>query len=293
MSAAALRTVYSPIAGRARLEPPAGTRIIVHVIVNVEEWRFDQPMPRTAISPPQGGAYIPDVPNWAWGEYGMRVGFWRFLDVLSAHGVKCTLSINANVCNVYPQLVKACVDADWEMMGHSFYQRPLMMEQDERGVIRRTLDVIQEKTGLRPRGWLGPGLGETFDTPDHLAAEGLEYVCDWGPMDDQPVEIATKHGSLVAVPYPIDMNDIVIYVMDRHASDELYERGRRQFDWLYKESADNVRVMSIAIHPYVSGVPHRIASLERLLAHMAGHEGVTFMKAGEILDWYRGARPRA
>ena len=283
------RTPYSPIVERPQLKAPDGARMIVHVIVNVEEWSIERPMPRAALPPPQGISVIPDVANWAWAEYGMRIGFWRLLETLGKHRVRATLSINANVCNTYPSLVRQSLAAGWEMMGHGFVQRALNAEDDERGVIRKALDTLQAATGQRPRGWLGPGLCETWETLDHLTAERLEYVCDWGVMDDQPFALQTANGPIVAVPYPIEMNDIVVYAIERHGSDELYERGRRQLDTLYAESAGNARVMAIALHPYLTGVPHRIGALEQLLSYIDQHRGIVYLRADEILDWYRGA----
>ncbi len=283
----ASRTAYEPIVGRPALRGPDGARLIVHVIVNVEEWSLERAMPRTVLPPPQGISVVPDVPNYAWAEYGMRVGIWRLFEALKRYDARATLSINANVCNSYPQIVERAVGADWEMMGHGFVQRALNVEDDERGVIKRTLDLLHERTGTRPRGWLGPGLCETWNTLEHLRAEGVEYVCDWGPMDDQPVVLQTDNGPITAVPYPTDMNDIVLYAIERHSSAELFERGCRQFDTLYAESETNTRVMPIALHPYLTGVPHRIGYLEKLLHYMSDHAGVVFMRGGDILDWYR------
>ncbi|HYZ16407.1 MAG TPA: polysaccharide deacetylase family protein [Candidatus Acidoferrum sp.] len=280
------RTPYSPIIDRPPLRAPDGTRLIVHLIVNVEDWSIEKAMPRTALPPPQGVTVIPDVANYAWAEYGMRVGFWRIYELLEKYGIKPTLSINANVCNTYPQIAQRAAKAGWEMMPHGFIQRAMNLEEDERAVIRRAVDEIERHTGQRARGWLGPGLCETWETLDHLRAEGLEYVCDWGPMDEQPVPLQTSNGTITAIPYPVDMNDIVLYAIALHRSDELFERGCRQFDTLYAESETNARVMAVALHPYLSGVPHRIGYLDKLLKYMTGHPGVTFMRGGEILDWY-------
>jgi allantoinase len=260
--------------------------MIVHLIVNVEDWSLEGAMPRTVLPPPQGISVVPDVPNYAWAEYGMRVGFWRLLDTIGKYAARATLSVNANVCKTYPQIVDRSVAAGWEMMGHGFVQRALNLESDERGVIRSALDLLESYTGRRPRGWLGPGLCETWETLEHLVAERVEYVCDWGPMDDQPVPLRTDHGPITAIPYPADLNDIVIYAIEKHRSDELFERGRRQFDTLYAESAANTRVMAIALHPYLTGAPHRIGELDKLLAYLTSHEGVVFFRGGDILDWY-------
>ncbi len=281
------RAPYRAAIDRPPLRLPNGARLALHVVVNVEEWLIDGRMPRTALPAPAGAEGIPDVANYAWYEYGNRVGIWRLMAVLARHGVRATLSINGNVCKTYPRIVAAAVAAGWEMMGHGFVQRPMSVVDDERAVIRATLDLLERTTGTLPRGWLGPGLVETSETLDHLAAEGIEYCCDWGPADDLPYELDVPGHRMLAVPYPVDMNDIVISAIEEHRSDELYTRGVAQFDALYLESAENATIMAIALHPYLTGVPHRIGALERLLAYIMGHAGVIAMRGGEILDWYR------
>ena len=191
----------------------------------------------------------------------MRVGFWRLKDVLDKHGIKALVSLNGSVCNSYPEIVQAMVDSDWEIMGHGFVQRALPLEDDESAVIARTIDTIRDFTGAAPRGWMGPGLAETLDTPDLLAEAGIEYVCDW-VNDDQPYVLKTKTGRLVSMPYTLEMNDIPMYVEQHHRSPEMYERGKDHFDTLYREGADSARVMGIANPPYLSGVPHRLRYMD-------------------------------
>ncbi len=281
------RAPYRAAIDRPHLALPGGARLALHVIVNVEEWLFDGRMPRTALPPPAGSECVPDVPNYAWYEYGNRVGIWRLFAVLARYGIRATLSINGHVCVAYPRIVEAALAAGWEMMGHGFVQRPMSAVADERAVIRATLDVLEASTGVRPRGWLGPALVETANTLDDLAAEGVEYCCDWGPADDLPYELDVPGHRMLAVPYPVDMNDIVISAIDKHRSDELFTRGVAQFDTLYAESADNATIMALALHPYLTGAPHRIGALDRLLAYIVSHSGIVALRGGEILDWYR------
>lgn len=259
------RTEYSPIAGRKPLKLPNGARVGVWVIVNVENWDVNGTMPRTILPTPQGATVIPDIPNYAWHEYGMRVGFWRVKDVLDAHSVRGTVSLNGSVCIDYPQIVEALVQARWEIMGHGFVQRPLPLEDDERDVIRRTIDTIKKHTGSAPRGWMGPGLAETFDTPDILAEHGIEYVCDW-VADDQPYPLKVKTGRLISIPYTVEISDITLWAVQSHRASELLERGKEQFDTLYREGR---RVGAIHGHRAAS-VPHRRPVPNRLPRQAAG-----------------------
>jgi peptidoglycan/xylan/chitin deacetylase (PgdA/CDA1 family) len=279
------RADYAPIPFRKPLRLPGNARVAVMTVVNVEEWDFNAPMARAMLPAPQGTVVVPDVANFGWFDYGMRVGFWRKKAVLDRYGIRATLSLNASVCKSYPRLVSECVRSGWELLGHGYLQRPINVEKDERAVIRRTIDTIASSTGQKPRGWMGPGLAETYHTPDILAEEGLEYVCDWC-NDDQPYELKVKRGRLVSIPYTIEINDIPIYLVKHAPSPEIFNLARDQFDTLYREGAENARVMVVSTHPYVTGVPHRIKYYERIFEYLRSFEGVLFMTGSEILDWY-------
>ena len=157
------RIVYSAITDRPQLLLPDGARMAVWVIVNVEEWDPRQAMPRTVLTPPAGGSPMPDIPNWAWHEYGNRVGFWRFVDVFDALSVPAVLAINGSALAAYPAIVRAALDREWEFIGHGFTQRNMQKVENERADIRKTREVIAEATGTPPRSWLGPGLTETWE----------------------------------------------------------------------------------------------------------------------------------
>ena len=279
------RAEFSPMFDRKPMRLPGNARVATWVIINVEEWDINEPMARTILPTPQGRSVIPDVPNFAWFDYGLRVGFWRLKEVLDRHHIRATVSLNASVCLSYPQVVEESLKSGWEIMGHGFIQRVINAEPDERDVIRRTIDTIREFTGSAPRGWMGPGLAETFDTPDILAEEGIEYVCDWC-NDDQPYAMKVRSGRLVSIPYTLELNDIPIFAVQHHSSAELFQRARDQFDTLYREGAGSARVMAISTHPYITGVPHRIKYFDMALNYIRRFGGVAFMTGSEILDWY-------
>ena len=257
------RVPYSAIVDRPPLKLPGGARMAVWVIVNVEDWGIERPMPRTVLSPPMGVPLLPDLPNWAWHEYGMRVGFWRIHEVLQRHGVIPTLAINGIVCKNYPRVAQAAKDSGWEFMGHGYFQGPMHKLEDQRAAIRDTVAAIKEFTGKAPVGWESPGLTETYETIDLLAEEGIEYVADW-VLDDQPVKIATTTGHVVSVPYTVELNDIPMGALQHMSQDEMVGRGTTHFDQLYKESEKRAKFCAVAIHPYISGQPHRIKYLEQI-----------------------------
>jgi peptidoglycan/xylan/chitin deacetylase (PgdA/CDA1 family) len=281
------RIPYSAIIDRPALVLPGAARMVVWTIVNVENWDIRRPMPRAVLPPPMSTPLVPDLPNWAWHEYGMRVGFWRLFDCLKNAGVKPTLAINGSVCEVYPRVAQAALDGGWEFMGHGYIQGPMHGLEDQRASIRKTIDAIRAFTGKAPRGWESPGLTETLETVDILADEGIEYLADW-VLDDQPCEIGTSstRGAIISIPYTVEMNDVSMMAVAQHASEEWLKRGIQQFDRLYQESGTITRIMAVSLHPFLSGVPHRIGFVEALYQHLMEKQDVLFWTGEQILDWY-------
>jgi peptidoglycan/xylan/chitin deacetylase (PgdA/CDA1 family) len=286
------RFTYAPIVGRPQLRLPGGARLAVWVIVNVEEWNPLEQLPRTVLPPPAGGSPIPDVPNWAWHEYGNRVGFWRMLEVFDRFRIPAVLAINGSALQSYQPIGRAALERRWEFIGHGFSQKSMQKVPDERVDIQKTTAAITSFTGRRPRGWLGPGLTETWDTPDILAEEGYEYVCDW-VLDDQPVPMRTRTGSLVSVPYTQECNDVAMMLIQHHTAPEYRDRAIDQFDQLYSDAHDSARVMALVVHPYIMGAPHRLRYFSETLAHIQSRSGVLFWTGEQILDWYRAAQSGA
>ncbi|WP_330232588.1 polysaccharide deacetylase family protein [Nocardia sp. NBC_00508] len=281
------RIDYDPIDGRAPLHLPGGAKVAVWLIVNVEEWSDSEPMPRTVLTPPAGGVPSPDVPNWAWHEYGNRVGFWRMLRVLDAYEIPVALAVNGSAVAAYPQITSAATARNWEFIGHGYTQKNMQKVDDERLDIQRTRDAIAAATGRPPRGWLGPGLTETWETPDILVEEGYEYVCDW-VLDDQPTLLRTRTAPIVNVPYTQECNDVAMMLIQHHSADEYRQRAIDQFDQLLADArADgSARVMALVVHPYIMGVPHRLRYLDRALRHISAHPEAHFCTGEQILDAY-------
>ena len=279
------RLQFSAITKRPPLRFPEGIRLVVWPVLALEEWDISRPMARMVISPPQGQPQLPDFPNWSWHEYGMRVGFWRLESMFRRLGAAPTVTLNARVCETYPQVVEACVENGWELNAHSYDQVPMHKLDDQRRVIMSSMAIIEKFWGRRPRGWFGPGLTQTYETLDHLAEAGVEYIGDW-VLDDEPVTLATAHRPVVALPYNFELHDIVLMALQHHPSDMMHRRALDHFDCLYAEAAERAKIMAIACHPYLSGVPHRIAHVQRTFEEILGRDGVVAWDGARILDWY-------
>ncbi len=286
------RVDYSAIVDRPKLKLPGDARVVVWTIVNLEVWDISRPMARQVLPPPTGVTQLPDVPNWSWHEYGMRVGFWRFHAMYERLKIKPTLALNARVCVDYPRVAQACRDSGWEFMGHSYEQGPIHGEKDQPAMIKRCVDTIRDFTGKPPVGWLGPGLTETYETPEHLAAAGIKYIGDW-VYDDEPTEISTRNGPLITIPYSMETNDIPVMIVQHHEAAYWLQKCVDQFDRLYQEGADRPKVMAIAIHPYISGQPFRIKYLEQVYEHINKKKGVLHWNGEQIMEWYLKARKKA
>ena len=286
------RIAYSPITERPRLTLPDGKRMAVWIIVNVEEWNPKETMPRTVLTPPAGGAPMPDIPNWAWHEYGNRVGFWRMLEVFDEFEVPAALAINGSAIAAYEPIARAAHDRKWEFIGHGFSQKNMQKVENEREDIARTTKVITDFTGKRPRGWLGPGLTETWETPDLLVEEGYSYVCDW-VLDDEPVVLKTRTKPILNVPYTQECNDVAMMLIQHHKASEYFDRASDQFDQIHHDARHSARVMAIVVHPYIMGAPHRLKYFRKIVEKIASYDDVAFMTGGEIADWYLAQRPDA
>ena len=284
------RADFSAIVDRPPLHLPDGARVAAMLVVNVEQKEFDEPVGSPMSTPPPGGPRLPEVPQFTNFEYGLRVGIWRMLEVTQRLEIPTSMTLNASVYEAYARVADAAVEAGWDVVGHGYHQRPLPTEPDERAVIKRTLDTIESHAGKRPLGWLGPGMNETFDTPDVLADEGVRYVLDW-LNDDQPYPLKVKSGSLLSVPYSNETNDIGTYIRGQHKAPELYERVMDAAHTLLNDKPVTARVLPVCVHPFIFGQPHRFRYFVKMLEELKSTPGVVFMTATEIYEWYTSAVP--
>lgn len=230
---------------------PGNKTLAVWIVPNVEVWHYDSPA-GTGVSP-NAGNRVPDVINYAWREYGMRVGLWRIADVLDAAGVKATVALNSAVCEVHSQAVEEMKKRGWEFMGHGITNSESLAGlplEKETSVIQTVLSAIERSTGQRPRGWLGSGLTQTYNTLDILAEEGVIYCGDWN-NDDQPYPMKVRTGRLFSIPYCMEINDLPLCMRRGYTGEQYYQSVIDQFEQLYADSAQQPRVMGIPLHPMV------------------------------------------
>jgi allantoinase len=280
------RFKYSAIVDRPPLRWPNGARVAVWVIPNIEHFLFDR---RSTSITAATVSLVPDVLNYSWRDYGVRVGIWRMMEVMERHRVKGTVALNSDVCDEYPRIIKAGNDLGWEWMGHGKNNSTLMSghsEADERKMIQQISGTIAASTGKKPRGWLGPALSETHNTLDLLAEAGFDYVGDW-VNDEQPYPMQVKSGQMTSIPYSVEINDIPAILDGKQSAESFGRMIKDQFDVLYEDSAKSGRVMSICLHPFIIGHPFRSKYFDDALRHITSRQDVWLATGSEIIDAYR------
>ncbi len=282
------RFEYTGIKARTPLQLPNGARVAVWVVPNIEHFHYDSP----AISlTPMTAGLKPDVLNYAWRDFGPRVGIWRLMEIMERQEFVCTAALNSDACIEYPNILKEGNRLGWEWMAHGTSNSTLltgMSEEVERPIITGVLDTIAQHTGKRARGWLGPALTETPNTLDLLAEAGVEYVADWC-NDEQLYPMKTRSKPIVAMPYTLEIGDIPFFLQHGGTGDDFYRMIVDQFDVMYEEGSRQYRVLALALHPFLVGHAFRAKHLERALAHIRKHDAVWIATGSEILDWYNDA----
>lgn len=269
---------YRAIVDHPPVTWPGNARVAVWIIPNIEHFHVELPGP------------MPDVRNHSRRDYGNRVGVWRLMETLAKHDVKGTVALNGEVGRYYPRIMEEAVRLDWELMGHGLTNSTLLtqLKPDEEAACITEVRSIIEGYGKTMRGWLGPGLCETWKTLDLLRDAGCTYVADW-VNDDLPYAM---HNGLYSIPYSIELNDMPLFNTPSIANDEFLKRICDAFDVLYAEGEKGGRVMGLALHPFLIGTPSRIRILDKALAYMRSHDDVWFARGAEIIEAYKNQSPK-
>ncbi|MFC6881449.1 MULTISPECIES: polysaccharide deacetylase family protein [Actinomadura] len=274
---------YSPIVGRKPIRWPGDARVAFYVGLNIEHFLVDRPS--TSLNEATA-ALAPDPLNYGWRDYGPRVGVWRLTEIFDRHGIRPSVLLNSDVAVRYPQIIEAGRERDWAWLAHGKNNSILqtgMSADEERAFLTDIVGTIENATGHRPRGWLGPALTETFQTPALLSELGVEYLLDW-TNDDQPYRLNVP--GMLSVPYALELNDLCLFTMNGFTGPEFLQAVTDQFDQLYADSADSGRVMALALHPFVIGQPFRARYLDRALEYITTHPNVWLTTSDEIATHY-------
>ncbi len=281
------RYPYSPVFERAKYEWPGKKQLAFYIGLNVEHFAF---MSGKGADPHNRGGAPQTQRNYAWRDYGLRVGIWHVFDVLEELKLPATILLNSMVCELYPQVIDRLKMRGDDICAHGRTNAENLAgvwEHDEARMIADATKVIADAFGAAPRGWMGPGAAETPVTPDLLVEAGYDHSLGW-PLDDQPVWMKTRSGPLLSVPYPMELNDIGATVHRDHTGREFADMIVDQFEEMLVRSEAAPLVMSVSLHPYICGQPYRMRPLRKALAHCINHmqkERVWFTRACDIAEF--------
>lgn len=284
---------WSPLIKREVLRWPEQARLAICILVNLEHTEWQPPAGSVQVVGSVGGLAVrpyPDYTRLSHREYGHRVGIFRLLDTLEKYGLKATVAMDALTAEHYPYLVRHCLQRGCEIIGHGVSASRMissqMLEQQERDDIHTAIDTLRRATGQAPRGWFGPEYGESARTPQLLAQAGIRYVCDWA-NDEQPYRMTTPQGELYALPIMLELDDLHAMGERRVPVTRYAAMLQEGFEQLYRDGAQNGRLLVLHLHPWLSGQPFRIRYLDSALATMRRRQGIWAASGAEIIDWYR------
>ena len=278
------RYPYSALPDRTVYDWPDGKRLAVCICHNIEWFSF---MTGLGSDHTQVGA-AQTTRNYAWRDYGNRVGIWYLFDLLDELDLPASHNVNAAALDNCPAIVARIRERGDEVIGHGVTnseRQDVMDEASERAMIARTTRGIERHFGAPPKGWLGPYIVQSAASPDLLKEAGYTYMLDW-PADDQPFWMATRAGPILSVPYSIELNDSPAQIYRHHTGCEFEEIIVDHFDEMLRQSARYPLVFSVVLHPFVIGQPFRLAALRRALDHILQHRDAVWLTTpGRVADY--------
>jgi len=279
---------YSALPKRSPLRWPGGARLALRVVVYLDYWE---------LAPPDGSIHAPDTqgpwpviyPDYrthSYREYGARVGIFRIIDLLRRRGIRATLAVGAEACERYSQVVRLCHSLGWELAAHGTHATrlvtSLLSEDEERQLIQDAIDAIESVIGVRPIGWIAQDFGESTHTPRLIAEAGLNYVGDW-PNDEQPYLMEAGGRKLVSVPAQPEWDDLELLWIRQLPTPQYPRIVNDAFQRLYADGETQGRILTLGLHPWLIGRPHRFPHLSSAIAAIASEPGVWAATSSEIV----------
>lgn len=285
---------YWPYENRPKITWPNGAKVAFWVAPNIEFYELNPPNNPSRKPWPQPN---PAIPGYSIRDWGNRVGHKRQMDLLEKYGVRGSVSLSVALCDHHPEIIKMCQDRNWEFFSHGIYNTRYtynLSEEQEREMIRDSIESIYKHTGQKCAGYLAPALSHSEHTLDLFAEVGTElfgdeagiYTCDLF-HDDQPTPVSVRSGKrFISMPYSLEMNDTIVYAVNKVEPRHYSTMLKRHFDRLYAEGETSGTVMCIPTHNYQVSNSHRIKAFEEALEYITGHSDVWVATGREIAEYY-------
>lgn len=285
---------YWPYRDRPAIQWPNGARVAFWVAPNIEFYELDPPANPQRKPWPQPS---PALPGYTIRDYGNRVGHRRQMDLLDKYGIRGSVSLSVALCEHHPEIIEMCSERDWELFSHGIYNTRYtygLSEEQEREMIRDSIETIYRHSGQKCAGYLAPALSHSEHTLDLFAEVGSElfgdeagiYSCDLF-HDDQPTPVRVRSGKrFMSMPYSLEMNDTIVYAVNKVEPRHYCTMLKRHFDRLYEEGSESGTVMCIPTHNYQVSCPHRLKAFEEALEYITGHSDVWVTTGREIAEHY-------
>ena len=281
------RYSWSMLKDRQPIEWPGGKKVALWVNVSLQFFPLAQ---KDKTFPVPGGMRMPypDLRHYSLRDYGNRVGIYRVLKALDKSGIKPTIAMNAEVARRYPALRQRIVERGDEIIAHGLHMDALHHSEIPKELeierIQQSLSILRELTEQPIVGWLSPGKSQSFNTSDLLAENGIRYMCDW-VNDALPYSFQTLSDPLVALPLSTELEDTFILMNNLHSMESYVEQVSDAMDFLVQEANEKGgRLLTLSLHPWLVGQPHRIKQLEALLSALGSHDDVWCANASEIIE---------
>ncbi len=281
------RYEWSMLTDRKPVQWPDGAKLALWVNVSLQHFPMN-PVGKPVKLPGSMTMPYPDLRHYTLRDYGNRAGIFRFLRALDRYRIKPTFAINACLAERYPSLMAVVRERGDEVIGHSWSMDTPhtggLAHDDESQCIQRSLQRLRDSSGQSVRGWLSPGRLESENSPELLKTNGIDYFCDW-VNDEMPYRFHTRHGDLWAMPLSTELEDRFVIMDNQHSEASWAQQVMDACDFLLAEANEQGgRILSLSLHPWVLGQPHRIKHLEAALEYVSCQPGVWSASAGAILD---------
>ena len=281
---------YSSLPSRAQYSWPDGKRLAMYITVNVEH------LPHGVQSGPDLDR--PTQPwsqrSWLWREYGNRVGAWRLLNLFDELQLPVGVIANTAIYDHCPEVLAAHGKRGDELISHGRNQAERQIEMtidQERDMIRDVTETMTRRNGARPVGWMSPYLTPSANTTELIAEAGYTYCMDWGLCDEQPFWVRTATRPILAMPYPIELNDQPAVVYRRNTAAEYEEMLVDNYEELARRAEDYPVVFAISIHTFILGQPYRLYRFRRALQHILKHSEAIWVAKPKDIAAYYGSLP--